>query len=202
MAETAEPVDGGHGTGCPRREMHVLARPDRDDHRPARRARPGAPAEHGLTLAEYEVLAIISDAGDDGLRMQELAETLHLSPSGVTRRVDGMVRQGLVVRRQCSDDRRGSYAMLTDDGWNRLREAAPTHVRGVRTHFVDRLSERQLANVAERVVVGVDRSRGRRGRLRRGVVATTLTRRVDFSGARGRCRATNRRTRAARAVRG
>lgn len=104
--------------------------------------------EHRLTLAEYEVLAIISDAGDGGLRMQELAETLHLSPSGVTRRVDGMVRQGLVVRRQCSEDRRRSYAMLTEDGWNRLREAAPTHVRGVRTHFVDRLSERQLANVA------------------------------------------------------
>ena len=152
--------------------------------------------EHRLTLAEYEVLAIISDAGDGGLRMQELAETLHLSPSGVTRRVDGMVRQGLVVRRQCSEDRRRSYAMLTEDGWNRLREAAPTHVRGVRTHFVDRLSERQLANVANASVVGVDRSPGRRGRLRRGVVAT------DVSGARGRCRATNRRTRAARAVRG
>ena len=104
--------------------------------------------EHRLTLAEYEVLAIISHAGEGGLRMQELAATLHLSPSGVTRRVDGMVRQGLVVRRQCSEDRRRSYAMLTEDGWNRLREAAPTHVRGVRAHFVDRLSERQLANIA------------------------------------------------------
>jgi DNA-binding MarR family transcriptional regulator len=105
-------------------------------------------AAHGLTLAEYEVLAIISEAGEGGVRMQELAETLHLSPSGVTRRVDGMVRRGLVTRRQCSEDRRRSYAMLTDDGWSRLREAAPTHVRGVREHFIDQLSERQLASVA------------------------------------------------------
>ena len=73
---------------------------------------------------------------------------LHLSPSGATRRVDGMVRRGLVARRQCPTDRRGSYAVLTDDGTERLREAAPTHVRGVRAHFIDRLSDRQLANVA------------------------------------------------------
>ncbi|MGH8978538.1 MAG: MarR family winged helix-turn-helix transcriptional regulator [Acidimicrobiia bacterium] len=105
-------------------------------------------AAHGLTLAEYEVLAIISEADDAGVRMQELAETLHLSPSGVTRRVDGMVRRGLVTRRQCSEDRRRSYAMLTADGLNRLREAAPTHVRGVREHFINQLSERQLASVA------------------------------------------------------
>jgi DNA-binding MarR family transcriptional regulator len=104
-------------------------------------------AAHGLSLAEYEVLAIISEAGDGGLRMQELAETLHLSPSGATRRVDGVVRRGLVSRRQCSEDRRRSYAMLTDEGWRALREAAPTHVRGVRDHFVDRLSERQHANI-------------------------------------------------------
>ena len=76
--------------------------------------------------------SIMSDAGDDGLRMQDLAGTLHLSPSGITRRIDGMVRPGLVERRQCPTDRRGSNAMLTDDGWNRLAEAAPTHVRGVR----------------------------------------------------------------------
>ena len=136
--------------------------------------------EHRLTLAEYEVLAIISDAGEGGLRMQELAETLHLSPSGVTRRVDGMVRRGLVVRRQCSEDRRRSYAMLTDDGWNRLREAAPTHVRGVRAHFVDRLTERQLANVANALSsVSIDLEAAAR-RLRRGVTPSTR-----FSGAAG-----------------
>jgi DNA-binding MarR family transcriptional regulator len=115
-------------------------------------------AAHGLTLAEYEVLANISEADDGGVRMQELAEILHLSPSGATRRVDGMVRQGLVARRQCSEDRRRQYAMLTDEGRRRLEEAAPTHVLGVRTHFIDRLSERQLTNIARALsLVRIDR---------------------------------------------
>jgi DNA-binding MarR family transcriptional regulator len=59
-----------------------------------------------------------------------------------------MVKAGLVERRQCPSDRRGSYAALTELGAKRLREAAPTHVRGVRQHFIDRLTERQLANLA------------------------------------------------------
>jgi DNA-binding MarR family transcriptional regulator len=104
-------------------------------------------AAHGLSLAEYEVLVVVSARGDEGVRMQDLAGLLHLSPSGATRRVDGMVRRGLVARRQCPTDRRGSYAVLTEAGAARLVEAAPTHVRGVRAHFIDRLSERQLANV-------------------------------------------------------
>jgi DNA-binding MarR family transcriptional regulator len=104
-------------------------------------------AAHGLSLAEYEVLVVVSERGKEGVRMQDLAGMLHLSPSGATRRVDGMVRRGLVARTQCPTDRRGSYAVLTDAGMARLREAAPTHVRGVRAHFVDRLSARQLATV-------------------------------------------------------
>ena len=103
--------------------------------------------EHDLTLAEYEVMVILSEAPEGGVRMSDLALALHLSPSGTTRRVDGMVRRGFVCRRQCPEDRRGSYARLTDEGWKRLREAAPTHVAGVRRHFVDRLSERQLVNL-------------------------------------------------------
>jgi DNA-binding MarR family transcriptional regulator len=116
-------------------------------------------AAHGLSLAEYEVLVIVSESGEWGIRMNDLADLLHLSPSGVTRRVDGMVRRGLIARRQCPEDRRGSFAVLTDEGLTRLRESAPTHVRGVRAHFVDRLSPRQLANVANALAtVEVDRS--------------------------------------------
>jgi DNA-binding MarR family transcriptional regulator len=102
---------------------------------------------HGLSLAEYEVLVVLSERGQEGVRMQDLAGMLHLSPSGATRRIDSMVRRGLVARRQCPTDRRGSFAVLTEAGSARLREAAPTHVRGVRAHFIDRLSERQLASV-------------------------------------------------------
>ena len=113
--------------------------------------------EHHLPLAEYDVMVLLSELGD--MRMSDMAGLLHLSPSGMTRRIDGMVRRGFVERRQCAEDRRGSYAALTDAGWTRLREAAPTHVRGVRTHFIDRLSPRQLANLTSALeMVDVDES--------------------------------------------
>jgi DNA-binding MarR family transcriptional regulator len=103
--------------------------------------------EHRMSLADYEVLVILSEGDESGVRMTELADMTHLSPSGMTRRIDNMVRRGLVDRRQCPEDRRGSFAVLTRVGWERLREAAPTHVRGVRAHFIDRLNEKQLANL-------------------------------------------------------
>ena len=105
-------------------------------------------AEHGLSLGEYEVLVHLSEEPDHSMRMTDLAGRLRLSPSGITRRVDGLVRAGLVERRQCPSDRRGSNAVLTAVGMRRLRAAAPTHVRGVRAHFIDQLSARELANLA------------------------------------------------------
>jgi DNA-binding MarR family transcriptional regulator len=105
-------------------------------------------AEHGLSLGEYEVLVHLSEEPDHSLRMTDLAVRLHLSPSGITRRIDGMERAGLVERKQCPSDRRGSNAVLTDEGLRVLRESAPTHVRGVRAHFIDQLSEREIANLA------------------------------------------------------
>jgi DNA-binding MarR family transcriptional regulator len=80
--------------------------------------------------------------------MTDLAMALRLSPSGITRRIDGLVRAGLVERQQCPSDRRGSNAVLTDEGMRRLRVAAPAHVRGVRAHFIDQLSPRDLAHLA------------------------------------------------------
>ena len=70
-------------------------------------------AAHGLSLGDYEVLVHLSEAPDRSLRMSELAGRLHLSPSGITRRIDGLVRSGLVERRQCPSDRRGSNAFIT-----------------------------------------------------------------------------------------
>lgn len=105
-------------------------------------------AEHGLSLGEYEVLVHISESPEHSLRMTDLAAALRLSPSGITRRIDGLVRDGLVERRQCPSDRRGSNAVVTEEGMRRLEAAAPTHLRGVRSHFIDQLSEGQLANLA------------------------------------------------------
>jgi len=106
-------------------------------------------AEHGLSLGDYEVLAFLSDAPGHAIRMSELADRLHLSPSGITRRVDGLVRGGLVERQRCPNDRRGANAVLTPVGAKTLKAAAPTHLRGVREYFIDRLPADDLETLAE-----------------------------------------------------
>jgi DNA-binding MarR family transcriptional regulator len=105
-------------------------------------------AEHGLSLGEYEVLVLLSEAPEHSMRMTDLALQQHLSPSGMTRRIDGLVKRGLVERQQCPNDRRGYNAVISEEGLRRLRAAAPTHVAGVRAHFIDRLTERQLAELS------------------------------------------------------
>jgi DNA-binding MarR family transcriptional regulator len=94
---------------------------------------------HGVTLAEYGVLVHLFDARPDGLRMSELAERLLLSRSGLTRRIDSMVRSGLVTRRSCPADGRGSLGELTEAGATTLVAAAPTHVAGVKRYLIDAL---------------------------------------------------------------
>lgn len=101
--------------------------------------------QHKLSFADYEVFVQLSEAPGMRLRMSDLAERLHLSPSGLTRRLDRLVREGSVVREQCPSDRRGSFAVLNRDGLRRLEEAVPTHVHGVRRHFLDRLTPDQQA---------------------------------------------------------
>lgn len=105
-------------------------------------------AEHSMSVGDYEVLHFLSQGPDHAVRMSELAATLHLSPSGITRRIDGLVKSGLVERRPCPSDRRGSNAVLTPLGLKALTTAAPTHVRGVREHFIDRLDATRLAELA------------------------------------------------------
>lgn len=104
--------------------------------------------QHGLSGGDYAVLVSLSEAADGSLRMCDLADTLHLSPSGLTRRLDGMVRAGLVSRVPSTDDRRVMLAALTAEGRARLEAAAPDHVASVRRHFVRHLSRTQLRNLA------------------------------------------------------
>ena len=101
-------------------------------------------AAHGLSLRDYEVLAYLSEADGFALRMAELAERLVVSPSGLTRRLDGLVRAGLVRRQACLSDKRGSLAVLSTAGRAALQDAAPTHVAGVRRHVFDPLNREQL----------------------------------------------------------
>lgn len=104
--------------------------------------------EHGLPLVSYEVLLYLADAPDHELRMGELADRLLLSRSGLTRLVDRLATRGLVERHSCPSDRRGTFARLTDEGLARFREARPTHLRGVREHFLDHISQRDLDRLA------------------------------------------------------
>ena len=100
-------------------------------------------AEHDLPLASYDVLVQLSEATDRRLRMTELADRVLLSRSGLTRLVDRLVRDGLVERQACPDDARGMLAVLTPAGLDRLREAWPTHRRGVAAH-VSHLSDDEV----------------------------------------------------------
>lgn len=104
-------------------------------------------AEHGLSLPAYEVLAHLSEAPGSQLRMSDLATCAVLTPSGLTRLVDKLSRDGLVRRDRCGSDARVVYAVLTEEGQRRLRAAYPTHLRGVREHYIDRLSPEQLEAV-------------------------------------------------------
>jgi DNA-binding MarR family transcriptional regulator len=104
-------------------------------------------ANHAISLPDYEVLVHLSEASGQQLRMAELADRLLLSPSGLTRRLDGLVRDGLVERRACPSDRRGSLAVLTQTGLETLEKAAPTHVEGVRRYVIDRLERDELLDL-------------------------------------------------------
>ncbi len=111
-------------------------------------------AEQDLALTDYDVLVQLSAADQRRLRMSELADRLLLSRSGATRLVDRLVADGLVGRVTCDIDRRGQWASLTDAGYDRLRLASPTHLRGVATHFLDRLAAEDLASL-ERMLAPV-----------------------------------------------
>jgi DNA-binding MarR family transcriptional regulator len=101
-------------------------------------------AERGLPLSRYDVLLNLAEAPDSRLRMQELSASVLLSKSGLSRLVDRMVEAGLVRRERCEDDRRGWFAVLTDQGRSALRRAAPVHLRGIEEHFTRHLEPEEV----------------------------------------------------------
>ena len=108
-------------------------------------------AEHGLSLQEYVALLILAEAPDRRMRMGRLADSLTLSKSGATRLIDRLVDDGLVGRVSCSSDARGAEAELTTGGLDRLRTAAPTHLRGIAEYFLSAIESDDLA-VIERAM--------------------------------------------------
>ena len=110
--------------------------------------------QHDLSMADYEILAQLSDAPDRRMRMAELAEIAMLSRSRLSHRMKVMEEAGWVRREACPDDKRGFFAVMTPKGWKAIVAAAPDHVASVRSRFVDKLSKADqlvLAEIFERV---------------------------------------------------
>ena len=106
-------------------------------------------AAHGLALTSYEVLLHLDHAEDHKMRMCDVAESVLLSRSGLTRLVDRLERDGFVERVSCADDARGAYARLTDAGAAKLAEARRTHLDGVREHFLSHFSPAEQDTLAD-----------------------------------------------------
>lgn len=105
-------------------------------------------AEFGLTINDYEALLRLSRAEDGRLRRVDLAEQLVLTPSGVTRLLEGLERAGYVKKATCKSDARVTYAMLTRAGRRRLKQASRSHTAAIRELFGDRFDDEELATLA------------------------------------------------------
>jgi DNA-binding MarR family transcriptional regulator len=104
--------------------------------------------EHGLGISEYEALLMLARAGDEPLRRVDLADSLGLSPSGVTRLLDGLEAAGLVARQTCARDARVAYAVLTGAGRRRLERASRSHLTAIAGVFEERYSAEEIETLA------------------------------------------------------
>jgi DNA-binding MarR family transcriptional regulator len=105
-------------------------------------------AEHGMTTRDYEVLLYLAQAPDRRLPMSALSERTMLTRSGITRLIDGLVAAGWIERVSCAEDARVSYAALTDDGYEKLRQAGCTHIASVRRLFLEHFTAREVELLA------------------------------------------------------
>ena len=104
---------------------------------------------HDLSMADYEVLAQLSDAPGRRLRMSELAEIAMISKSRLSHRMKVMEAAGWVRREECTEDKRGYFAVMTDKGWKAIVKAAPDHVNSVRNRLVDHLTAKDQEDLSK-----------------------------------------------------
>jgi DNA-binding MarR family transcriptional regulator len=104
---------------------------------------------NGLSSSDYEVLVRLSEAPGHRLRMWELAKDTLLEKSRLSHQITRMERVGLVARESCPGDRRGQFAVLTEQGWQTMQRVAPRHVEQVRQFFIDRLTPAQVETLTE-----------------------------------------------------
>ena len=105
--------------------------------------------EYGLTLNDYEALLVLSRAEDGRLKRVELARNLMLTPSGITRLLQGLEDAGLVERASCATDLRVTYAQLTDAGREKLEAASSGHIASIRALFEEHFAHDEIDAIAE-----------------------------------------------------
>ena len=105
--------------------------------------------EHALSVSDYEALSQLAQAEEGSLRRVDLAEALQLTPSGVTRLLDGLERAGLVDKASCPNDARVSYAVITAAGREKLEQAACSHVRAIEALFAERYAPDEIERLAD-----------------------------------------------------
>jgi DNA-binding MarR family transcriptional regulator len=106
-------------------------------------------ADHGLTINDYEVLLRLSRAPERQMKRVELAQSVLLTPSGITRLLDGLQAEGWVEKALCAGDARVTYAVLTESGLEKLREASTSHLTDVDRLFSGRFDDAELDTLAE-----------------------------------------------------
>ncbi|MER8001572.1 MULTISPECIES: MarR family winged helix-turn-helix transcriptional regulator [unclassified Streptomyces] len=118
----------------------------------------------GLTMNDYEILVNLSESAERRMRMSDLAATTLQSKSRLSHQITRMETAGLVRRENCESDRRGLYAVLTDQGMETMQKVAPHHVESVRKHFISLLTPQALADLRASLTPVAEHLRGRRGK--------------------------------------
>ena len=104
---------------------------------------------HDLSMADYEVLALLSEAPDRRMRMTELADLAMVSKSRLSHRMKVMEKIGWVKRQACDSDKRGYWAVMTEKGWKAIVKAAPDHVASVRNRLIDHLTAKDQEDISK-----------------------------------------------------
>ncbi|WP_169978200.1 MULTISPECIES: MarR family winged helix-turn-helix transcriptional regulator [unclassified Microbispora] len=117
----------------------------------------------GLSLNDYEILVNLSESPGRRMRMSELADVTIQSRSRLSHQISRMEAAGLVTRQDCEDDRRGTFAVLTDHGWETIQRVAPDHVASVRRHFVDLMTPEQVSALEQIYAPIIDHLQAVRG---------------------------------------
>ena len=105
-------------------------------------------AQHDLDGGDFQLLAMVSESPDQRIRLCDLADQLRLTRSGLTRRMDGVLKKKLVARVQSTEDGRVAYAQMTTKGMDLLKVVAPQQLETVRRIMFDHLNSAEVKAIA------------------------------------------------------